>query len=204
MALKLLPNRLVGGGTLAVIDSKIFRTEPLAFGQPGKNATLDLQAFALNAQRTAVALSGLPVEAAADGERLVMWREGESDLLLNPRALKSVLAEGIVAFSLPVSCDQAPESLVHMSFFVGSPKRPAGLVATTEERPRGDPAVIDVWGEALLAFGWRVLLELAVRLAADSGRDTDGAPLVPAALIASPEGFSVTPMARHEMDRSGG
>lgn len=192
---------LVVGGSLKVIDAALFQIEPIAAGRPGGEASLNPDAFGRLARSTARALSELPAEPRSDADAFVLWREGESDLLVRPGDLTARLVDGIVAFSLPVGCDQSGATQVHVSFFVGAPNRPAGMVAATEQRPRGPAAVVDVWGEQIVAFAWRVLLEIAVRLAADCGRDEDGAALLPAAMQASANGFSVTPMARHEMDR---
>ena len=88
-------------------------------------------------------------------------------------------------------------------FVVGDPKRPAGLLAVTEERPRGPDVVVDTWGEPIVAFCWHVVLQLATSLAAEAGLDEDGAALIPVALQATPEALVITPMARHEFDRTG-
>lgn len=206
MATRVRPGLLANlavGGTLKVIDAGLFKLDPLPAGRPSGDATLNAEAFGRLARSTALAISELPAEPRTDADAFVLWREGESDLLVRPGGLSTRLVDGIVAFSLPVNCDQTGLTAVHVSFFIGAPNRPAGMVAATEQRSRGPAAVVDVWGEQLVAFTWRVLLEIAVRLAADCGRDEDGAPLLPAAMLATANGFSVTPMARHEMDRDG-
>lgn len=203
MPLFLRPGVLAPGalGSLRIIDPGLFKPVPLAPGKPSTDATLNPDALARLVRSTALALSDLPEDAPGAAGSFLLWREGESDLLLRPDDMQTRLADGIVAFSLPVGCDQTGVTQVHMSYFVGAPERPAGMVVATEERPRGPAAIVDVWGERLIAFGWRVLLEIAVRLAADSGRDEDGVPLLPAAMLATANGFTVTPMARHAMDR---
>ena len=186
---------------LRLIDPKLFKVDPLPAGKPASEVTLAANDVARIVRSAALAISGL-AEDAVDRAPSVLWRSGASDLLVFPGGVQTRLAEGIVALSVPVRSDQSGDALVHMSFFVGEPSRPAGLVAATEPRPRGPAAVVDVWGERLVAFGWQIVLALATNIAAESGRDEDGAPLIPAALSATANGLSVLPMARHAMDRS--
>ncbi len=190
-------------GDLRLIDPGLFQPKPLPSGGVAGAVHLkpdDLQRLVRSA---AVSLCGLGDEAQdAALRRTVLWRDGESDLLIFPGGMETRLAEGIVALSLPVFCDQTEGVLIHVSFFVGTESRPAGLVVATEERPRGPAAVVDVWGERVVALAWRVLLGLATQVAAESGRDEDGAPLLPVALSANVDGLSVLPMARHAMDRA--
>jgi hypothetical protein len=91
--------------------------------------------------------------------------------------------------------------MIEVPFAVGSKDLPAGLVFATEERPRGPEVIVDAWSEALIAFAWRLMLTVAIRIAAQSGVDEDGAGLVPIALTAARESLSLTPMARHTFDR---
>jgi hypothetical protein len=60
---------------------------------------------------------------------------------------------------------------------------------------------VDVWGDALVAFGWQLVLKTTEAIAAELGDDDDGTPLVAVALTASASGMSVLPMARHAFTR---
>lgn len=190
---------------LRVIDPQRFRIEPLPAGRA-------LDPIVLNPKQAEDLLVGAAFDLAGvestNGVGFALWRSGGSELLLALRINDAVrlrvrLADGLIAFSLPVACAETQPnfSQVHVSFGVGSAKRPAGLLATAEQRPRGQPAVVDLWGERMTAFCWNALLALATSLAAESGRDEDGAPLLPGALSASANGLTVQPMARHEFDR---
>jgi hypothetical protein len=187
--------------SLRIIDPKLFKPEPLPAGKAASQATLTAQDLPRLVRTAALAVSGIGDDVGVDRAPAVLWRCGSSDLLVLPAGVQTRLADGIVALSIPVRSDQSGDALVHMSFFVGAPGRPAGLVAATEPRPRGPAAVVDVWGERLVAFGWRIVLELVTHIAAESGRDEDGAPLLPAAITATAAGLTVLPMARHAMDR---
>ena len=83
------------------------------------------------------------------------------------------------------------------------PERPTGLLAATARRPAGPRIVVDRWGEALTALCWRALLDAVAGVAAATGRDRDGSPLVVTALTATPDGLRVLPQARHPFDRVG-
>ncbi len=185
---------------LRILDPKLFKPEPLPAGKASGEVTLSADALPNLVRTAALAVSGFDVDAADRAPTLV-WRCGSSDLLVLPGGVQTRLAQGVIALSIPVRCDQSGDAFVHVSFFIGEPARPAGLVAATEPRPRGPAAVVDVWGERLVAVGWQIVVALVTQLAADSGRDEDGAPLLPTAMSATPQGLTVLPMARHAMDR---
>jgi hypothetical protein len=185
---------------LRILDPKLFKPEPLPAGKASGEVTLTADALPNLVRTAALAVSGFDVDAADRAPTLV-WRCGSSDLLVLPGGVQTRLAQGVIALSIPVRCDQSGDAFVHVSFFIGEPARPAGLVAATEPRPRGPAAVVDVWGERLVAFGWQIVVALVTQIAADSGRDEDGAPLLPTAMSATPQGLTVLPMARHAMDR---
>lgn len=189
-------------GNLRILDPKLFKPDPLPAGKASAEVTIAATALPGLVRTAALAVSGFDDSAAnADRAPTLLWRFGASDLLVLPAGVQTQLAQGVVAISIPVQCDQTGATFVHVSFFVGEPARPAGLVAATEPRPRGPAAVVDVWGERLVAFGWQIVVALVTQIASDSGRDEDGAPLLPAAMSATPQGFTVLPMARHAMDQ---
>jgi hypothetical protein len=134
----------------------------------------------------------------------VVWREGDRELLVRPARVSARFNLGLIAVTIPVSCDQVGDAEVHVSFVVGDPKRPAGLLAATEDRPRGPAVVVDAWGDNLVAFAWHVVVEVATNVAGEAGRDLDGSRLVPIGLAATPDQMLVVPMARHTFDRARG
>jgi len=195
-------NERLLAGNLRIIDPGLFKLEPLPAGRASADVTFAADKLSALVRTAALAVAGFDDDAAdVDRAPTLLWRCGASDLLVLPGGVQTRLAQGVVAISIPVRCDQSGDAFVHVSFFVGEPARPAGLVAATEPRPRGPAAVVDVWGERLVAFGWQIVVALVTQIAADSGRDEDGAPLLPAAMSATPQGLTVLPMARHAMDR---
>lgn len=134
----------------------------------------------------------------------VLWREGDRELLVWPTRVTARFALGVIAVTIPVACDQVGEADVHVSFVVGDPNRPAGMLAATDGRPRGPAILVDAWGENLVAFAWHVVVEVATNVAGEAGRDLDGSRLVPIGLSVTPDLVAVVPMARHPFDRARG
>ena len=102
----------------------------------------------------------------------------------------------MVVVTIPVSCDQTGDTQVHVTFVVGDQKRPAGLLAATEQRPRGPAVIVDAWGDNLVAYAWHVVIEVMTNVAGAAGRDLDGSRLVAVGVAVSGDEVRVTPMAR--------
>ena len=127
----------------------------------------------------------------------VVWAEGADELVVDPAGVAVETATGAVRVSVPVSCDEARADTVRVTFAVGAPDRPAGLVAAAARRPEGPPVVVNRWGDALVAFAWSVLLGTVNGVAGATAIDRTGAPLVAAELVATPAGLTIVPQARH-------
>jgi hypothetical protein len=166
---------------------------PLKPGTVGPRIPVDV--------RTAAEL----VRASVRPERgeAILWEEGENALLVHTGKIDLDFRDGQVIVAIPVRCDQVRSAVVRVPFAMGSAERPAGLVAATHARPDGPPEVVEIWGEALTALAWQALLGVASVLAGESGEDLDGTGLIPVALAATPDGFTVLTMARHPFDRVG-
>ena len=165
--------------------------DPLPAGTVGPEIPLDRGVL----QRLAVAA------ATGGGAASVLWSDADNELLVHVGKISVSLDRGVVLIGIPVRCDEVGNATIRVAFATGDEKRPAGLVCATEERPRGPAAIVDVWGEALVAFAWQVLLTVGRAIASQSGTDADGAELVPAALTTSPDGLRILTMARHTFDR---
>jgi hypothetical protein len=154
-------------------------------------------------QSVATAVTGRIPPPDAQLPTTVLWEEGPDALLVFVGSSKVQIGDGEVTVSLPVRCDQLTRGsgVVTVHLAVGTPERPAGLLAATSTFPQGPPVVVRRWADALTALAWTALLEVARGVARHSGRDIDGTSLVPVALVASPQGLSVLPQARHTIDR---
>lgn len=174
-----------------------FAAEPLEPGGVAPEVTLraDL-ASALFARGFGAVAGGAGAE---DGR--VVWVRGDDELLLRTREVRLVPREGFLLVSLPVYSDQARDTEVVVTFATGRPDAPLGLIMAAEERPRGDPVVVETWGDELTAAAWETVIGMASGLAAEAGVDIDNRALLPAALTASRDAVAVTPQARHRVDR---
>ncbi len=167
-------------------------TKPLPAGTVGPEIPVNLQA-----------LQQLITAAATDDDQKAaqVWTKGSSELIVVTGKVAITLDDGLVLITIPVSCDQLASGIVQVPFAAGGKETPAGMVFATEDRPRGPELIVDVWGESLTAFAWKLLLTVTHRLSLQSGVDEDGAGLVPIAFTAAKDGISVLPIARHTFDR---
>lgn len=165
--------------------------DPLGPGQVGPEIPID--------PKNAVALFHAALKPAR-GE-LILLRDGDNELLVEVGKIDLRFADGLIVVAIPVRCDQVRRAIVEVPFAVGSSKRRAGLIAATESAPRGPLLVTEIWGEALTALAWQALLGVSTALAAESGRDLDGAGLIPVGVTATENGLQVLTMARHAFDR---
>lgn len=177
-------------------------------GQPLPAGTLGPE-LPLNADETVQAcrvvgrlVAGLPT-VNRDDPGIVVWSLGEDELAVFVTQIEVETQDGAVAIVIPVACDQTGPQKVVVRFAVGSAKRPAGLLAATDQRPFGPVEIVDVWGDALVSFAWQVVTGVSVRLASATNRDEDGLGLIPVGLAASRDGLSIATMARHQFDRPG-
>ena len=129
-----------------------------------------------------------------------VWTKASSELAVITGKIAVTLDDGLAIVAIPVSCDQL-SATIQVPFAMGGKDTPAGMVIATEDRPRGNALIVDLWGEALTAYAWKLLLTVMHRVALQSGIDEDGAGLVPVALTATKEGITLAPMARHTFDR---
>lgn len=165
--------------------------DPLGAGQVGPEIPLDPKTA-----QTLVQAALKPVRADT-----ILLQDGDNELLVEVSGVALNFGDGTVVVSIPVRCDQVRRAVIQVPFALGSSKRRAGLIAATEAAPRGPAVVVQLWGEALTALAWQALLGVSSALAAESGRDVDGAGLIPVALTATKDGLQILTMARHAFDR---
>jgi hypothetical protein len=182
--------------------------DPLPPGTPAKPVAIGRQeadAVVGVALRQAAAIDATGRLPATDRALpdVVVWEDGESTLAVELVKVSTETADGRITFAVPVRCDQLPElrGTVRVTFAVGTPRRPTGLLAATPRHPDGPEIVVRRWGDALAALAWRALLDAAAGIAGAAGADTDGTPLIVAALTATGNGVEILPQARQPFDR---
>ncbi|WP_164478494.1 hypothetical protein [Mycolicibacterium stellerae] len=168
-----------------------------AAGDPMRPITLNRDALARLFPFAARRVLG--VESRRIRVTTVVWRDGGDELAVDPGGAAVATADGAVVVTIPVSCDQSGPSQAQVTFVVGTSDAPAGMYAATDGRPRGPAAITDRWADALTAFAWSAVLDLLASVSGTVGNDKDGLPLIPGALVATADGITVTPMARHPL-----
>jgi hypothetical protein len=106
--------------------------------------------------------SGAAAQSAPPAQ--VIWVERGHELLVHLDSLAVRVRPGLLLASLDVEADQTGRTTVVTPFALPEPGR-GGLVAVTEERPRGDPAVVAHWGTTLQEAIWAALLGIAAEMA---------------------------------------
>jgi hypothetical protein len=129
----------------------------------------------------------------------VIWSQGGDELSIDPAKIDVKTAAGVVLFAIPVRCDQSGQGVAEVALAVGAPDRGAGMLAVATRRPQGPTAVVDRWGDALIALAWGTLLELAGSISGVAGRDVSGGELIPGSIVADEVGLLVVPYARHRL-----
>jgi hypothetical protein len=155
-------------------------------------------------QKQANAMLGSIVRFVADipatGTPLVVWTQGTDELLVDTASVTLACTSGLIRVRVQVDCDQLDEpTRVVVPLAVGAPDRSSGLVMSAFTRIDGPAIVADLWSDALTAFAWEAVLELARRLCAETGSDTKSRALIPVEISAASRRLLVTPMARHDV-----
>jgi hypothetical protein len=146
-------------------------------------------------------VADLPVGSSAT----VVWHDAGAELLVFTDKTTITCSPGLVTIGVTAQCDQIERAVtLPVPIAVGTATAPAGLVMHTFSRLAGPPVVTDRWSEAITAFAWEALLELASTISAEVGKDTAGRPLVPGSIAAEAEVLLVQPMARHDLSSKGG
>jgi hypothetical protein len=134
----------------------------------------------------------------------VVWQQAGAELLVLSDEITIACAPGIVTMGVTVQCDQTrrPVALA-VPIAVGTADAPAGLVMHTFDRLAGPEVVTARWSEAVTAFAWEALLELARTVCAAVGKDTAGHPLIPGSIGADTRLLLLQPMAPHAVKARG-
>ena len=103
--------------------------------------------------------SGLPT-------RLV-WVERGEEVLVYPDSVKVAIQSGALMISVDLECDQTGRQPLIVTLALGDQEDNAGLIAVTDELPRGNAVLAARWGTALLNAVWSALVELARSHAAE-------------------------------------
>lgn len=173
-------------------------------GQTGKPVMIPLDLVRQELRRSLLVAAGLDPLRTPKENPPVLWDDGSSRLLVHLDQVEISLGDGTADVVLGIECDEIGHDRIVCTFVTSSLRRPAGFVWASETRPRGPAAVVEIWGEALVALCWRTLVEIAASATASLGVDAVGQPLIPSTVIASPDGLLVVPMAAPSFMRVAG
>ncbi|WP_405218428.1 hypothetical protein [Agrococcus sp. Ld7] len=134
----------------------------------------------------------------------IVWVRGGTQLAVGLVGLELLTDDGLITVVIPVRCDQTGPERVQVTFATGSRDAPAGVIAATQARPQGPAIIVEAWGESLVAYAWQCVLGLVSGMAGAVGKDARGNLLVPAEMVAGPDGIAVVPMSRHRFGSSSG
>ena len=131
-----------------------------------------------------------------------VWTQADDEVIVHTGKTRVVTGDGIVAIAFTLECVETdgPAEVV-VPFACGSKDHLAGMIAATENRPRGPAILVDRWGDAIIATAWQALLDVADSAASGTGTDIDGRPLRAGALVAGIDGLTITPQAPHDFER---
>jgi hypothetical protein len=132
-----------------------------------------------------VRLQGTPADgraAPAAVSNQVLWVDSGDEVLVHLDSIQARILDKLLLVSIDLESDQTGRTPLIVGFALGSATDPAGLVATTDEYPRGDGRLAARWGEAVQAALWSTLLNLSQEHAAERGKAPVGISASPGAL----------------------
>jgi len=134
------------------------------------------------ASAVAVGIAGAPADGsvapAATSPKQVIWIDNGDEVLVHLDSIRTRIMDGLIIVSIDLESDQTGRTPLVVTFAVGRDDDPAGLIAVTDEFPRGNGLLASRWGRALQAAAWQALLALAREHATERG----SAPLAIAAV----------------------
>lgn len=128
----------------------------------------------------------------------LVWERGDDELWVDAASIGLACGTGVLSVGLTVGCDEVAGPVrVAVPFAVGRQRAPRGLLMSSLSRIDAPAVIAEGWSDAIVAFCWESILELAQRVCAQAGRDAKGLGLIPGAIAAEEGRLIITPMARH-------
>jgi hypothetical protein len=98
----------------------------------------------------------------------VVWVDAGDEVLVHLDSLKTQVVGQSVVVSIDLESEQTGRTPLVVVFALGTDDQ-GGLIAATDEYPRGDGALVARWGPAVQAAAWNAMLSLAVEHATGRG-----------------------------------
>jgi len=96
----------------------------------------------------------------------VIWVDGGDEVLVHLDSVRVRVLNGSILISIDLETDQTGRTPLVVVFATGTLNDPAGLVAVTDELPRGNAALAGRWGPIVRDAVWSALQAIAADFAA--------------------------------------
>jgi len=91
----------------------------------------------------------------------VVWVDGGDEVVVHLDSVKAQIASGSLLVAVDLEADQTGRQTLVVALALGGADDPAGLVAVTDDLPRGNGLLAARWGGPLQAAVWGALVDLA-------------------------------------------
>ena len=105
--------------------------------------------------------NGVPLPAGAAPPQKVIWVDHGNEVLVHLDSTAVKILDRTVLVSVDLETDQTGRTPLICTFAVSGPGELGGLVATTDELPRGDGRLTSAWGQHLQTAVWSSLMGLS-------------------------------------------
>jgi len=133
---------------------------PDNFGEQDLSSTLGLR------------LAGAPADGRAlssSSSQKVIWVESGNEVLVHLDSLRTQILDSALLVSVDLETDQTGRTPLVVALALGKTDDPAGLIAVTDDLPRGNGLLASRWGKTLQDAIWAGLLGLATDHASERG-----------------------------------
>lgn len=111
-----------------------------------------------------------PPQAA---QKAVIWVDRGDEVLVHLDSVRVKIADRLLLISVDLEADQTGRTPLVAAFALGNDEDPAGLVAVTDDLPRGNGLLASRWGKIFQEALWASVLSIA----SDHADERRGAPL---------------------------
>lgn len=115
--------------------------------------------------------------------KAVIWVDHGDEVLVHLDAIHTRVMDRMLLVSVDLETDQTGRATMVVPLAIGNAADPAGLVAVTDEYPRGNGVLASRWGHVLQTAVWSSLLEIASDHAAERGATPLGISAAPGAIV---------------------
>ncbi len=116
---------------------------------------------ALSVRLMGTPANGVPPSGPTAAPSAVIWVNGSNEVLVHLDSTQVRILDGMLLVSVDLETDQTGRTPLICSFALSNSADAAGLLATTDEYPRGDGLLASCWGQQLQQAVWSSILSLA-------------------------------------------